>query len=180
MWEGAGVRAYLLGISPDERYAIVVSDQDVSRIDLHSPAPRQWEDVFKGLRVHNLKLSPDGRSVAYAGESGTYLSQFPPNGQPSFRVADSALGLEWIFFSTDGATLYGANGRNLFAYAVSTNGRVGEAQMMFPLAHIGPLYSQIAAASRDGKRILAIATDDPAASSPQVISDWTTLLPPAP
>ena len=104
---------------------------------------------------------------------------FPPPAIPSCRSPPSAL--SWPFFSRDGHSLYFISGQALYSHPViaSAGGgiRLGERSLLFKLIHPARVDANLGAASRDGNRILAIATDDTEEVRLQVLSDWTTLLP---
>ena len=95
---------------------------------------------------------------------------------PPQKIADSG---EFFkpFFSSDGKTIYGPNDRRVFAYPVLGNQRVGERTFLFPLVHNERVNSRVAVAAKDGKRILAITTDETDELGTQLLTDWTTLLP---
>ena len=83
------------------------------------------------------------------------------------------------FFNRDGTILYGHDGVNMLSHRVISSGkgdfRLGERTVLFPSLGAESAGAHVAAASRDGNRILIIATDQPEAVATQVLSDWTTL-----
>ena len=53
---------------------------------------------------------------------------------------------------------------------------LGERSLLFHLNHSMRTLANIGAASRDGSRILALATDSVEETLVQVLTDWTTLV----
>ena len=84
------------------------------------------------------------------------------------------------FFNRDGTVLYTYDGVNMLSHRVLSSGkgefRLGERAVLFPSLGAQSAGAHIAAASRDGNRILIVTTDQPEAVATQVLSDWTTLL----
>jgi predicted Ser/Thr protein kinase len=179
VWETKKALVVLADVSADGRYAVLADNSGSYLLDLQSAPPRVWQPMMKE-DGNQIRLSPDGRTMAYSNSSGTYLSAFPPNGAAPHRIPDIPGAGSWMFFSADGATLYQATRSDaLFAFPIGPGLRAGEATFLFPWVHSDRARSRIGAATRDGKRILAIASDDPEEMWGQVLSDWTTLLPAA-
>ncbi len=81
------------------------------------------------------------------------------------------------FFSHDGKTLFAAIGKNLFAVPILPGFQLGQRELLFPWQYSDRLNARIGAASRDGNRFLLIDTDKADEIHPQILTDWTTLLP---
>ena len=164
-------------VSADGRYAILNFGVDIFRLDLIGQSPRVPERMFHLTQLPiAVRLSHDGRSIVYRAGTESWISAFPPNGQSPRRISDGTRGV-WPFFSSDDRTLYALTLDRLLAHPISREGIAGPPSMLFQYAHSDRLGANLAAASRDGKRILAIATEDTEQIGPQVISDWTALLP---
>jgi hypothetical protein len=124
-----------------------------------------------------LGLSPNGQWLVYrVRENRRYAIPYPPLGaqaRPAGRFSRP-------FFSPDGATLYGYDGRYIVSQRVLSGEKdrlqLGEPTILFASLGTQSASTQIAAASRDGKRILTITTDQPEAVATQILNDWTTLL----
>lgn len=76
--------------------------------------------------------------------------------------------------------MYSITDDSLYAYPVlpaSEGGiRLGERSLLFRLHYPKRTDSNLGAVSRDGQRILAIATESDEETRVQVLSDWSTLL----
>ena len=153
------------------------------RLDLSAPpAARKLEPLFSQNEGANVaRLSPNGRSLIVGRSGNIYACRYPPAGD-SLRLVAALAGPAWPFFSRDGQLLYVVSRQALYAHAVeaSSDGRirVGERSQLFRILHPARADANLGAASRDGKRILAIATDDTEETLLQVLTDWTTLLRP--
>jgi hypothetical protein len=161
------------------------SASTIVRLDLSAPPEtREPESLFptsSGSGQFNVRISPDGRSLVVIASGIVYASRFPPAGDPLRQVA-AFPGAAWAFFSRDGRTLYVISGQALYSHPVITaqDGglRLGERSLLFRLIHPLRTYANLAAASRDGSRLLALATDSMEETRVQVLTDWTTLLKP--
>ncbi len=163
-------------ISSDGKFAIVGKDDGIYRLDLQQQPPPPMEKLVAVSEVlQSLILSPDNRSMVYAAQNGVYYSALAPGGMPPQKIAELRE-LYKPFFSQDGKTLYGLNERRLFSYPVLGNQRVGERTFLFQLVHNTRIGARVALAAKDGKRILAITTDDTDELDFQLTTDWTTLL----
>ena len=177
-------------ITPDGRYLVLAQFVDPSastlvRLDLSAPPETRKPDVLipesSIFGQFNLRISPDGRSLIVIARGIVYASPFPPVGN-SLRQVAAFPAAAWPFFSRDGRTLYVISGQALYSHPViAAQGgglRLGERSLLFGLIHPQRTYANLAAASRDGSRLLALATDSVEETRVQVLTDWTTLLKP--
>ena len=123
-------------------------------------------------------FSPDGRWVAYVsmqtGSFEVYVTAFPAGGAP-YQV--SASGGRLPLWSADGRTLYFIGDRDeLMAAEVDGSGarfEIRTPKPMFPLpVFVGPRLASAYAITPDGKRILANAAPDVAASRIAFVTNW--------
>ena len=177
-------------ITPDGRYLVLAQFVDASastivRLDLSAPPEgRKAEPLLPAAAVSgqfNVRISRDGRSLIVISSGIVYASRFPPAGN-SLRQVAAFPAAAWPFFSRDGRTLYVISGQALYSHPViiAQDGglRLGERSLLFRLIHPQRTYANLAAASRDGSRLLALATDSVEETRVQVLTDWTTLLKP--
>jgi WD40 repeat protein len=159
------------------------SASTIMRLDLFAPLEtRKPEPLFPTSSVSgqfNVRISPDGRLLVVIASGIVYASRFPPAGDILRQVATYPASA-WAFFSRDGRTLYVISGQALYSHPVITahDGglRLGERSLLFRLIHPMRTYASPAAASRDGNRLLALATDSQEETRLQVLTDWTSLL----
>jgi serine/threonine-protein kinase len=171
------VSANLHEISPDGRYALFASSLGVFRLDLQGPKPRRLEKLIENASVSHVHVTRDGKKMYYLQQfRGLFVSEFPPDGKPSRQIAATTQE-GWPIFAPDDRTVSMFTMKGLNAFPILPDGRVGESVFRFPLSHPQRYLSRIGAVSRDGKRILAIVTDEPEEANVQVVTDWTTLLP---
>ncbi len=174
-------------VTPDGRYLILVEyprHSGISRLDLTAPrALRKLEPVSTsgGLTSTqtNVRISPDGHTLLAAVGGAVYSSPYPDPAAHLTQIAELP-SPAWPFFSRDGRLLYLVSGQPLYSFpvvAISGGGiRLGERSLLFKLNHPARSDANLAAASRDGNRLIAIATDETEEARVQVLTDWTTLL----
>jgi serine/threonine-protein kinase len=165
-------------VTPDGRYGLARGANGIYRLNLEATAPRKMERIVTCDGPHQVRITPDGRSLFYLLRGGLYSISYPPKAgeEPKKRMVVSANGA-WQILSPDGRTIYLQTGGKLLAYAVLADGSLGNRKFLFPLQQSTSRVSRLGAASRDGKRILAIASDSvEEALSAHVISDWTALI----
>src|SRR5262249_15060657 len=128
-----------------------------------------------------VRLSPDGRSIIVTRGGNIYACRYPPAGD-SQRLVAAYSAPAWPFFSRAGHLLYVISRQALYAHSVETSAdgriRLGERSLLFRLLHPARADANLGAVSRDGNRILTIATDDTEEARVQVLTDWTTLVHP--
>jgi hypothetical protein len=165
-------------ITPDGRYGLFLESSGVYRLDLHAPEPRKVERILACKSPRQLWVAPDGRSLFFLLPGGLHTISYPPKaGEAPRRLIATSRSGSWFFLSPDGRTLYFQSAARLFAYPLTNDGRLGERKFLFPLAQSTNTASRLSAATRDGKRILAIASDSVEEGlSAHVISDWTALI----
>jgi serine/threonine-protein kinase len=167
-------------ITPDGRALLLSGTNDgaILRLDLSKPREaRELEKLLPG--AIRPRISPDGKSLIYLSGTTFYSSPYPVNGRGTGEVAPLA-SEGWPFFARDGRQLFIISNQSLYAYPVSNlpagGLRLGERSMLFKLAHARRSDVNPAAITRDGQRILAIATDRDDEQKFQLLSDWTTLM----
>jgi hypothetical protein len=185
------LRITLQDVTPDGKHLILTAFQPgvatsggIFRLDMTTPADsrkleRLWQLPEIGLSTH-ARVAPDGRSVIVTGRS-VYSFQYPPSTDPPIQLRPLTVPSAWPFLSRDGRTLYMIENDALTATPLlpSSGGngpRPGETSVLFKLLTSRRAGANIAAASRDGNRILAITTDSGELAKAQVLTDWTTLL----
>jgi dipeptidyl aminopeptidase/acylaminoacyl peptidase len=176
--ESPGELALVLsGISPDGRYLLVQRRRNLlDRLDLKSTPPRKME--FLAERSGDVWLSPDGRSLAWgATPEGLTLQTYPVTAEPVKRFARGSEVVEKPFFSAGGRGLYARFQGNLVMFPLSPDRSLGEPRFLRPWLTTTRTGAVGGVASRDGKRLLLIETDQVEILNPQVLTDWTTLLP---
>jgi hypothetical protein len=186
--------AYLSGVSPDGRYLLVQADHtqgfSLGRLDLLAEAPRKLEPISEGIplvaqpairaqqgALGYAVLSPDGQSLAWDQLMlGVAVQAFPPASQTIKRFKRGGDRFAYPLFSPDGRTLYAASNGNLLAFPLSPDRSIGEPKVLFRLQLPDRPAAKPFAVSRDGNRILVIDTDERERLTPQILTDWTTLL----
>jgi serine/threonine-protein kinase len=179
-------------VTPDGRSLILmqlgpgqinVATPSVFRLDLTIPeAARKLEPLYtlpNAAGQINSRVSPDGRFIVVVIGGAVYTARYPPAGDALHQVGAFST-FTWPFFSRDSHLLYFISGQSLYSYPVlappGQGMRLGERSVLFKLIHPARAVANIGAASRDGNRFLAIATDETDEIRIQVHSDWTALL----
>jgi len=177
-------------VSPDGRYLLLTGnpsteDGGAYLLDLSKNVPMTAERVAPaspGLRgVQYCRFTRDGRWILVSAPAGKGLAYRHP---VSSAAPSSIVELPRApFLSADGKSLFGfdgiGGGARLVTAPISAAGdvlRVGEQSRMFPIFTSTLAAANVAAVSRDGTRILAIAADPSEEAKTQVLSDWTVLL----
>ena len=147
-------------------------------MDLQAPEPRKLERILSHEGPRQLWIAPDGRSLFLSLPEGLHTISYPPKaGEAPRRLIETPRPGAWFFLSPDGRTLYLQAAARLYSYPLTSSGRLGERKFLFPLAQSTNSVAHLGAASRDGNRILAIASDSVEEGlSAHVISDWTALI----
>jgi serine/threonine protein kinase len=175
---GFGISTTILaGLTPEGRYLLVQSATgSLRRLDLQAPSPRELEPLTQGLGFASLSL--DGRSLAWgmSREGGLAVQAYPPTSAPPNRYKESAEQITLPFFSADGGTLYAHSNRNLLAFPLSQDRQLGAPKILRPWITSTRVGATSGVASRDGKRLLLLETDQTEALNAQVLTDWTTLI----
>jgi hypothetical protein len=170
---------YLSGVSPEGRYLLVQTGlNSLSRLDLQAAPPRKLEPLTQGRGLSTLSL--DGRALAWGTFSGGGLAvqAYPLTSEPPNRFKGKAgQFINHPFFSADGRILYADVDKNLLAFPISRDRGFGEPKLIRPWITSQRGGSTTGAASRDGKRLLLLETDQTEILNTQVLTDWTTLLP---
>ncbi len=167
-------------ITPDGRHVLLVAldSGGIVRVDLSKPREkRRLEPLFtQGIRV---RVSPGGNSLVLVSGAKLYSSPYPEGSGPLREIA-AFPSAPWPFFSRDGKQLFAICDESLYVYPVSSlpggGIRLGERSLLFKLSHPRRTDVNLGAVTRDGQRILAIATEKEEEAKLQVLSDWTTLL----
>ncbi|MBY0507481.1 MAG: hypothetical protein K2X03_26445 [Bryobacteraceae bacterium] len=169
----------LSGVSPDGCCLLVTRLNDsLYRLDLRSTQPAKMEIVEESHRPGYASLSPDGRSlVRVIVNEGLTLRGYPLTAEPVKRFARGAETLDKPFFSADGRALYSFLQGSLVMFPLSPDRSIGEPVFLRPWLSTTRAGAEGGVASRDGKRLLLIETDQDEILNPQVLTDWTTLLP---
>ena len=177
IWESArGTLAILQDISAD--YAILSSSEGLFQVDLRSKTPRTWSRLSETADfASTATLRPNGHQIVFTEGFRLRISGFPHSQGEAPRKVPGEYAVNWPFFSADGRTMYAASTDKLYSYQISPDGTVSPPSFRFSLVHPTGNGARIAAVTRDGKRILAISTDDSDQLRSQIISDWTALLP---
>ncbi len=166
------------GVSPEGRYLLLQTRiGSLSRLDLQAAEPRKLEHLTEQMGVASLSL--DGRSIAWgnSSEGGLAVQAYPTTSEPMKRFLRGAEKITYPFFSPDGRTVYAQLNRNLLAFPFSLDRSLGEPKVLRPWLTSGRRGATAGAASRDGKRLLLLETDEEEILNPQVLTDWTTLFP---
>jgi hypothetical protein len=108
---------------------------------------------------------------------GLILRGYPLTAEPVKRFARGAGPVDKPFFSADGRALYGNFQGSLVMFPLSPDRSIGEPVLLRPWVTTSRAGAKGGVASRDGKRLLLIETDQDEILNPQVLTDWTTLLP---
>lgn len=170
---------YLSGVSPEGRYLLVQTGMNsLSRLDLQASPPRKLEPLAQGRGI--ATLSPDGRLLAWGTFTGGGLTvqAYPPASEPTNRFKGKAgQFINHPFFSADGRLLYADADKNLLAFPILPGRGLGEPKLIRPWSTSQKGGAVSGAASRDGKRLLLLETDETEILNSQVLTDWTTLLP---
>jgi hypothetical protein len=144
------------------------------------------ETLFSGTAEFAVgafsRITRDGRWLLNSGGSdGSFALPYPPVNARPIRL-DRALPTA-PFLDPPGRYVYGFNPA-LDALTVQpllerpgSAPQVTEPTFLFPLITTSRVGANIGSVSRDGSRILAIATDNADELGPQVLTDWTILLP---
>ena len=169
----------LSGISPDGCCLLVTRLNDsLYRLDLKSTQPAKMEVVEESHRPGYASLSPDGRSlVRMTVIEGLILRGYPLTAEPVKRFARGAEPIDKPFFSADGRALYAHFQGSLVMFPLSPDRSIGEPAILRPWQTTSRAGAEGGVASRDGQRLLLIETDQAEILNPQVLTDWTTLLP---
>ena len=83
----------------------------------------------------------------------------------------------WVTPKADGRTLYAHFKRNLVAFPLAADRSLGEPKDLRPWTTTVRGGATAGVASRDGRRLLLLETEEMDVFDPQVLTDWTTLLP---
>lgn len=168
----------LTGISPDGCCLLVIRrNGSLYRLDLKSTPPEKME-LLEERRSGYASLSPDGRSLVWMTVTeGLILRAWPLTAEPVKRFARGGEVVDKPFFSADGRALYGLFQGNLVMFPLSPDRSIGEPGFLRPWHTTSRAGAHGGVASRDGKRLLLIETDEEEILNPQVLTDWTTLLP---
>ena len=125
-----------------------------------------------------MPIAPDGRSlVRMTVIEGLILRGYPLTAEPVKRFARGAEPIDKPFFSADGQALYGRFQGTLVMFPLSPDRSIGEPAFLRPWQTTSRAGAEGGVASRDGQRLLLIETDQDEILNPQVLTDWTTLLP---
>jgi serine/threonine protein kinase len=188
--EKPGRRTAIHDATPDGEYLIVTRSapgeknaSGIFRLKLATDAgkssvlePLVSNDAAAAVGL-TVALSPDGKWLIYSMSDGQglYALPYPVSGSEPRWVGRVGM----PFFNRDGTILYGHDGVNMLSHRVMSSGkgdfRLGDRTVLFANLGAESAGAHVAAASRDGNRILVIATDQPEAVATQVLSDWTTL-----
>jgi serine/threonine protein kinase len=171
----------LVGVSPEGRYLLVHTQSgSLSRLDLQAPLPGKLEAFARGSSYASLSL--DGRSIAWESNNnvGLAIQEYAEAAQPLKRFFRGDESFRRLFFSADGRTLFGQANRNLVAIPLNIGTTIGEPKVLRPWITSLSTGAIRGAASRDGKRLLLLETDQEEILTPQLLTDWTTLLPKQP
>ena len=166
------------GVSPEDRYLLVQPRiGSLSRLDLQAAQPGKLEPLTEQMGIASLSL--DGRLLAWgnSSEGGLAVQAYPPTPEPMKRFLRGAESISHPFFSPDGRTVYAQFKRNLLAFPLSLDRSLAEPRVLRPWLTSGRRSATGGAASRDGNRLLLLETDEEEILNPQVLTDWTTLLP---
>ena len=186
--------AEIQAITPDGKEIVLLRgtvsvdrtvSQELHRLDL---ASRKMELLL--AKSGFARLSPDGRTLILIElkADGTSLSavRYPPAGAQPRELASFPLASEQgprPYFSRDGKTLFVWNSLDniLSSYpllpAADGGLKLGERKALFRLISGSRFVGHFVQPSKDGKRILAISTDQEEEIHTQVLTDWSTLLP---
>ncbi len=124
------------------------------------------------------KLSPDGRYLVWSTFGpGLDLQTYPPTAEPIKRFARGSELIDKPFFSADGRALYANFQASLVMFPISPDRGIGEPRFLrrWRTTSRGTAVGGIA--SRDGRRLLLLETEEEDFLNPQVLTDWTSLLP---
>lgn len=167
----------LAGVSPDGRYVLIQPRAGLlSRLDLLAPSPRKLEPLTEGPGY--AFLCSDGRSLIWGNSpEGLAIQAYPPNAEPAKRFARGSEFISHAFLSADGRSLYALLQGNLVAFPLSPDRSIGEPNVLRPWRTTTRVGAAGGVASRDGKRLLLLETAEEEILNPQVLTDWTTLLP---
>jgi Tol biopolymer transport system component len=173
----------LSGVSPEGRYLLLIQTRgSLGRIDLQAPFPRRLEPFAQ--HKGEASLSPDGRSLVWhTSTEGLVVQSYASGSEAAKRFVggpDMADSVTNPFFSADGRTIYALFKRNLVAFSLAPDLSLGEPKVLRPWTTTPRSGSTGGAASRDGRRLLLIETEEKDILDPQVVTDWTTLLPKKP
>jgi Tol biopolymer transport system component len=186
LYESRGPRPVILqDITPDGRHLMLIRrgqgpETGIFRLDVSdSAAPRELQALLPNGNATLVRISPEGRSLVFITGAAVFASRYPPSGQQPRQIG-SFRGGSYPFFSRDGRTLYFFAERSVISQPVLQNpaGEVslGERSVLFPIFSGARVAANLGAASRDGKRLLVISTDDDDELRTHVLTDWTALL----
>ena len=145
------------------------------RLELRNTPPRKLELLAESTGPGSI--SPDGRTLVSGWGPGLGLRAYPPAAEPLKSFARGSEIVARPFFSADGRAIYAHFLGNLVMFPLSPDRSIGEPVVLRPWLTSPRFGGAAGAASRDGKRLLLIETDQAEALNPQVLTDWTTLLP---
>jgi Tol biopolymer transport system component len=182
LWRSESLNApapRLSGISPDGCCLLVIRrGGSLYRLDLKSSQPGKMELLEKRGNAYYAWLSPDGRTlVSRAPGRGLELEAYPLTAGSIRRFSRVSEFFDQPFFGADGRSLYAQTQGNLVVFPLAPDRSIGEPRFLRPWLTTNKVGADGGVASRDGKRLLLIETDQEEILNPQVRTDWTTLLP---
>ncbi|MBL8216490.1 MAG: protein kinase [Bryobacterales bacterium] len=184
-----GRNARLADISPDGR-TILLSNQDqparleyldlpasgtasARPIELRNPGPEPW---------YRATFSPGGKWIAVEDRiPGMIFLPWPAAREPNGWIPrQSLIGMLFLFFHPSGQELCGLRretGLHCAKLSIGGDGPRLDAPVRLFAAETGSrVGARIAQWSKDGKRLLILATDKPEQTSTRIVTGWTSLL----